>query len=248
MNGEPRAYREMGKTCKTRPIEAVRLEWVPMPPLEDEFPGHTWGFVSEKETGAVAEVWKTGYPELTGTTLDFIFHPERYAGKVLLAETYETDRFEREFCMFRCENGKEIIAAMLLRKDDTNRQVELTIGTILPQHRNVQGMFVRGFPKVVEWRKRTGAEYLTSFCVTWPDRSPRLLEANGFRLCGIFPGQLVRWTSGGRQYRGCTVQYYRFIGEGADFSTKREEWSLSPRAARLWETLEEINGGDMFRP
>lgn len=248
MSDEPRPYREMGKTCKTRPIKTVRLEWVPMPPLEDEFPGHTWNFVSEKEADAVAKVWKTGYPELTGTTLDFIFRPEKYAAKVLLAETYETDRLEREYCMFRCENGEEIIAAMLLRKDDTNRMIELTIGTILPHQRNVQGMFVRGFPKVVEWLKHTGAEYLTSFCETWHDLSQRLLEANGFKLCGIFPGQLVRWTSGDRLYRGCTVQYYKFIGEGAEFAAKREEWSLSPRAGRLWKTLEELNGGDMFGP
>jgi hypothetical protein len=143
--------------------------------------------------------------------------------------------------MLRWEKDGNIIGAMVLKKWDENRQVELTIGTVLPQHRKLEGIFIHGFPIVVEWLQGTGAEYLTAFSETWHDLTQRLLEANGFKICGIFPGQYVRWTSGNLQYRGCTVHYYRFIGDGAEFANQREEWSLSERASQLWDLLVKLN-------
>lgn len=233
----------MGRTCRTRPVEAARLEWPPLPPLTAELQGIEWEFVSEKELPLIADIWKRGYPELMGSTLDFIFHPRMYKGNILLRENYQQDRYDRARCMFRWEKGGEILGAMMLTKWDENRQVELTIGTVLPQHRKVEGIFLEGFPLVMNWLQGTGAEYLTAFCDTWHDLSQRLLEANGFEICGIFPGQYVRWASGNRHYRGCTVHYYRFIGEGAEYATHPKEWSLSERATQLWKVLAKLNGG-----
>jgi hypothetical protein len=212
--------------------------------LTDELGRVTWDFVSERELSVIAGVWKIGYPELMGSTLDFIFHPRMYKGNILLRENYEQDRYDCDHCMIRWEKGGEIVMAMMLTKWDANRQIELTIGTIPPHRRKVDGLFDRGFSVVMEWLQGTGAEYLSSFCETWHDLAQRLLEANGFKICGIFPGQYVRWASGNLQYRGCTVHYYRFIGEGAEFATRPEEWSLSERASQLWEVLAKLNGSE----
>ncbi|UCB51037.1 MAG: hypothetical protein JSW56_09355 [Deltaproteobacteria bacterium] len=242
MNKEPRPYRKMARTCRTRPIDKARLEWPPLPPLTAELAELRWDFLSENEMPLIADLWKEGYPELMGSSFDFLFHPERYKGKILLRENYEQDRRDRDRCMFRWEKGGKIVGAMMLTKWDENRQVELTIGTVLPRYRKVGGIFIHGFPIVMDWLQRSGAEYLTAFCETWHDLSQRLLEANGFKICGIFPGQHVRWTSGNRQYRGCTVHYYRFIGQGAEYVTHPEEWRLSERASRVWEVLAKMNG------
>ncbi len=246
MNEEIQPYRNMGSTCCTRKIEKVRLKWASLPQLVEEPQNIKWDFVSEDEVPLVADVWKKSYPELRHSSLDFIFHPQMYKGKVMLRENYQRECRERDRCMLRWERDGEIVAAMMLTKWDENRQVELTIGAILPHHRKVENIFVQGFPAVMDWLRRTGAEYLTAFCETWHDLSQRLLETNGFKLCGIFPGQCVRWTSGDLQYRGCLVHYYRFIRDGAEFATRPEEWRLSERAAGLWEALTELNGGKMF--
>jgi hypothetical protein len=200
------------------------------------------GFISEGEAELVADIWKRGYPELIGSTLDFIFHPEMYKGNILLRENYEQDKYDRNRAMIRWEKSGAIVMAMMLRKWDENRQVELTIGTIPTHRRQQEGLFNQGFVMVMDWLRRSGAEYLTAFCETWHDLSQRLLEANDFKICGLFPGQYVRWTRGNRQYRGCTVHYYRFIGEGAAYATRPEEWRLSERATRLWKVLAKLNG------
>jgi hypothetical protein len=200
------------------------------------------GFISEGEAELVADIWKRGYPELMGSTLDFIFHPEVYKGNILLRENYEQDKYDLNRAMIRWERSGTIVMAMMLRKWDENRQVELTIGTIPPHCRKQEGLYNQGFAMVMDWLGRSGAEYLTAFCETWHDLSQRLLEANDFKICGLFPGQYVRWTSGDRQYRGCTVHYYQFIGEGAAYATRPEEWRLSERATRLWKVLAKLNG------
>ena len=222
-------------------METARLEWAPLPPLTSELQGIKWDFVSEKELPLVADIWRRGYPELLGSTLDFIFHPQKYEGNILLRENYQQDKYDRDRCMLRWEKSGKMVGAIMLKKWDENRQVELTIGTILPRHRKVQEIFIKGFPIVMDWLQDTGAEYVTAFCETWHDLSQQLLEANGFKICGIFPGEYVRWTSGNLHYRGCTVHYYRFIGEGAEFATRREEWRLSERATQLWDVLAKLN-------
>ena len=242
MNEEPRPYRQMATTCRTRPINSVPLQWPPLPLPTDKYEGLEWGFISEGEVELVADIWKRGYSELIGSSLDFIFHPEMYKGNILLRENYEQDKYDRNRAMIRWERSGTIVRAMMLRKWDENRQVELTIGTIPPHRRKQEGLFNQGFVMVMDWLRRSGAEYLTAFCETWHDLSQRLLEANGFKICGIFPGQYVRWTSGNRQYRGCTVHYYRFTGEGATYATRPEEWRLSERASRLWNVLAKLNG------
>lgn len=242
MNEEPRPYRQMATTCRTRPINSVPLQWPPLPLPTDKYEGLEWGFISEGEVELVADIWKRGYPELMGSTLDFIFHPEMYKGNILLRENYEQDKYDRNRAMIRWERSGTIVRAMMLRKWDENRQVELTIGTIPPHRRKQEGLFIQGFAMVMDWLRRSGAEYLNAFCETWHDLSQRLLEANDFKICGLFPGQYVRWTSGNRQYRGCTVHYYRFIGEGAAYATRPEEWRLSERATRLWKVLAKLNG------
>lgn len=242
VNEEPRPYRQMATTCRTRPIDSAPLQWPPLPPLTAELADLRWDFVSQKEIPLIADVWKEGYPELIGSSFDFLFHPEMYKGNILLRENYEQDRYDRNRSMIRWEKSGAIVMAMMLTKWDENRQIELTLGTIPPHRRKQEGLFIQGFPMVMDWLRRSRAEYLTAFCETWHDLSQRLLEANGFKICGIFPGQYVRWTSGNRQYRGCTVHYYRFIGDGAEYVTRPEEWSLSERATRLWEVLAKLNG------
>ncbi|MHA2232803.1 MAG: hypothetical protein ACXAB4_09960, partial [Candidatus Hodarchaeales archaeon] len=58
---------------------------------------------------------------------------------------------------------------------------------------------------------------------------------------GIFPGQVTRWCGGNREYRGCTVHFYKFLRDAEKFVTKPEEWRILPEVAKIWQALEEAN-------
>jgi hypothetical protein len=88
----------------------------------------------------------------------------------------------------------------------------------------------------------TNAEYLTSFCETWHSITQYLcFKQWGWKIAGIFPGNVTRWSGENSEYRGCTVYFYKFINQGEKYSTKPKEWQMLPEIEKLWECLEELN-------
>jgi hypothetical protein len=63
----------------------------------------------------------------------------------------------------------------------------------------------------------------------------------GWKIAGIFPGNFTRWAGGEKEYRGCTIHFYRFLNNGDKISTKPEEWDLLPEIRDLYDFMEKIN-------
>lgn len=130
-------------------------------------------------------------------------------------------------------------------KDDQNLQVEFSFGAIHPAYRkgisgNKLVEAALSYLKLLE--EKSGAEYLNAFCETWHSISQFLcLKIWGWKLAGIFPGQYTRWCGENQEYRGCTVHFYKLVGDAEKYTTKPDEWKLLPEVKKIWEALEEIN-------
>lgn len=234
-------FREMAKTCKTREIEEKKVVW-PKFHLESYLGRYRARILREADLEKAAELWRAGYPEVYGSNYDFVLYPERIREKVALEESWDADRYEKEFCMVVAEEleTSRLVGAALLRKDDKNLEIEYSMITTHPDYRRQHIPLGIGFA-IAEKISESGAEYMTTFLETWHDITQKLCIRRGWKIAGIFPGRFTRWAGGNREYRGCVVYMYRFINRGEDFVTKPEEWSLAPEVRKAWECLESIN-------
>jgi hypothetical protein len=133
-----------------------------------------------------------------------------------------------------------VVAATLLTKFEKNLQVEYSFAATRPEYREKQltDHLRRVTRKIAQ---SSGAEYFTTFCKTWHDITQSWCIKGGWKIAGVFPGNFVRWNGDDEEYRGCTVHFYHFAGDGAAFSTKPEEWRLAEPVKKVWEFLEEVN-------
>jgi len=238
--------KKMGKSCETREIRNKKVIW---PYIEKDFFDGKFKsrVIGRADIDRAAELWRISFPDVYGSSDDWIFYPEEYERRVALRENWEEDSANKADCMLvmeEIETGK-LVSAAVYSKDDKNLSVEFTIGAIHPDYRKGK----RGskfWIQVLEHLKRieedSGAEYMTVACITSHDITQHLcLKRLGFKVAGIFPGQFTRWCGEQKEYRGCEVHFYKFIGDGEKFATKAEEWTLLPELKKLWDVLEEIN-------
>jgi hypothetical protein len=234
----------MGKSCLTRPIAEKRVVWTRPEPrrhLEGRFVGRP---LERRDIPAAAELWRQSYPELYGSSHDFMLYPEDYEARMALAETWEQDAANKPCCMLVTEEAAtgRLAAATLMTKFDRNLQVEYTFAGTHPDYRQMGLMGLLG--GMMAWIcKRSGAEYLTTFLETWHTitQSETLKLSHGWKIAGIFPGNFTRWAGDNREYRGCAVHMYRFINDGEKYATKPEEWQLHPALKPVWEAMEALN-------
>jgi len=243
-----RPYRRMGQSCLTRPIREKVVRWVKPEPrhhLNGRFVGRA---LSRQDVEAAAEIWRQAYPELYGSTHDFMLFPEEYETRMALMETWEADSLAKPCCMLVAEEtaGGRLAAATLMTKMDQNLQIEYTFAGTHPAFRRQGLMGLLG--GMMAWMcKASGAEYLTTFLETWhtiTQAETLKLERGGrggWKVAGIFPGNFTRWAGDQQEYRACEVYMYRFINDGEKYATKPEEWQLHPELLRLWEELEAFN-------
>ncbi len=239
-----RPYRPMGLGCRTRPIRDKRVVWVKPDPAihgQGRFAGRP---LRAGELEAAAELWRWSYPEIYGSSHDFLLHPEDYPGRVALLETWEEDSLTCPHCMLVAEevSSGRLAAGTLMTKFDRNLQIEFTFAGTHPDFRR-QGLMDFLGKIMHRLAAASGAEYLTTFLETWHTitQDKTLKWAEGWKLAGIFPGNFTRWAGGQEEYRACEVHLYKFINEGEQFASRPEEWSLHPEVRRLWEVLEETN-------
>ena len=248
MNGV-KPFRKMDKTVKTREINDKRVTW---PFIEKTYGNNEIQLrvIEKKDISEVSELWKKCYGELYGSSLkyDWVLYPERYEETVALRENWETDKIEKNFCMVVWENVnvKKIVGAWALWKDDRNLQIEFSIGIADPDFKKEKNretsLIVRSKDFINLIEKESGAEYLTSFCETWHNKTQYLcFKQWGFKIAGIFPGQYTRWNGDQNEYRGCEVHFYKFLGDCEKYITKFEEWSILPEFKKIWDALEEVN-------
>jgi len=235
-------YRKMATTCRTRAVSQKRVVWPRFeskPFLDGRFQVRP---LRRQLIESAAAFWRLAYPEIYGSPHEFLLDPEQYEKCVVLEDHWDRDAGGKVYCMTVVEElqTNRVVSATLLTKFERNLQVEYTFAATHPDYRQRD--------LTDELRKMTrriaynsGAEYLTTFCETWHDITQYWCIKGGWKIAGIFPGNFVRWNGDNEEYRGCTVHFYRFIGEGDAHTTKPAEWHLAAPSKEVWETLEKVN-------
>ncbi len=235
-------YREMATTCKTRPIQEKRVVWKRFESKPFEDGRYQAKVLSRKLIDSAAALFRRSYPEIYGSPHEFVLMPEHYEGLIALAESWEEDRQKKVYCMPVVVElqSEKVVAATLLSKIEKNLQVEFTLAATLPKYRLKN---IMQHVRAVTWKTAlaSGAEYFTTFLETWHDITQKWCIKDGWRVAGIFPGNVIRWKNPDREYRGCTVHCYFFPHDGHEYATQSEEWSLAPEFRELWKVLERIN-------
>jgi hypothetical protein len=239
-----RPYRDMGQSCLTRPIREKVVRWVKPEPWESQDGRFVGRPLARGDIEVAAELWRHAYPELYGSSHDFMLYPEDYEARLALVETWEEDSLKKPCCMLVIQDTDtgRLAAASLMTKFDRNLQIEWTFVGSHSDYRQMGLMGMLG--DMMDWMcKVSGAEYLTTFLETWHiiTQAETLKMGKGWRVAGIFPGNFTRWAGGQEEYRACEVHMYRFINEGDKYATKPEEWQLHPDLQRLWEALVVFN-------
>lgn len=239
---EAKPYRTMATTCRTRAVSVKHITWQRFesePFLEGRFQVRP---MRRRLIESAAAFWRSAYPEIYGSPHEFLLDPEEYENKVAMEETWDQDSTHKVYCMTVVEElaRNEIVSATLLTKFEKNLQVEYTFAATHPAYRQRDLTDeLRLVTRKIAYH--SGAEYLTTFCETWHDITQYWCVKSGWKIAGIFPGNFVRWNGDDEEYRGCTVHFYRFIGEGEEHSTKPQEWRLAEPVRPVWEALENAN-------
>jgi len=241
-----RPYAEMGTTCRTREIGKKKIVWPevqPKPICDGHF---TLRAIGRDDVERAAEFWRASYPEVYGSPHEWMLEAGEYEARVAFTESWKRDSQGKPNAMLVAEEVRTGALAMgsMLTKFDQNLQVEASFFAIHPDYRKGE----RGFriweelPGYYDFLESSGAEYVTVFCETWHNITQHVwFKRLGWKVAGIFPGNTTRWSGGQREYRGCTVHFYRLINGGDGLTSQPEEWQLLPEIKKLWDCLEEIN-------
>ena len=235
-------YETMGTTCQTRAPTEKRIRW--NLPEAGVFGDnlHKVRVLRKDLVEPAAELWRTSYSEVCGSPHEFLLDPDRYEPLIAMQETWEEDSTNKVYCMSVVEEiaTGRVIGATLLTKFESNLQVEFSLAATHPDYRRRDLTDeLRRFTRMIALC--SGAEYFTTFCETWHDITQNWCIKGGWKIAGIFPGSLIRWKGEGEEYRGCTVHFYKFVGKGAQYVTKPEEWRLAPEVREVWEVMEQVN-------
>ena len=195
---------------------------------------------------AVAELWRASYPEVYGSVHEWILHSDEYETRAAFAENWNEDSVRRPHAVIVGEDMKSerIIMSSIYTKWDQNLQVEASFIAIHPDYRktSMAATIWSNLASFYKWLEDSGAEYVTVFCETWHNITQYIwFKRLGWKIAGIFPGNFTRWAGGDKEYRGCTIHFYRFLNNGDKYSTKPEEWELLPEIKDLFDYMEKIN-------
>jgi len=235
-------YQKMGDTCRTREPAEKRIRWIF--PEKDSFGDNLYkvGVLREDLVESAAELWRVSYPEVYGSPHEFLLDPNQYQSLVAMKDSWEQDSLKTIHCMPVVEEAAtgKVIGATLLTKFEGNLQVEFSFAATHPGYRRRDLTDeLRRFTRIIALD--SGAEYFTTFCETWHDITQNWCIKDGWKIAGIFPGNFIRWNGEDEEYRGCTVHFYKFVNEGAQYATRPEEWRLAPEVREVWEVLEQVN-------
>ena len=190
----------------------------------------------------VVELWKNVYPEVYGSTHQFVFDTQWYEENVLFDENWKTDAKTIKHAIVLLEDlkGGQFVGLLLMTKYDQNLQVEFTIGGLHSTFREKK-VFYPFFKNILNMISKTEVELITVFAETWHNKTQELMENHGFKIWGIFPGNTVRWSRDQKCYRACEVHYYKFVNDGESYATSFDEWVLSEKSTKLWQILQKLN-------
>lgn len=232
----------MATSCRTRAPREKRITWTRVesePFLDGRYQVRP---LRRELIKSATELWRAAYPELSGSPHEFLLDPDRYEGLVSLENSWEEDSRNRVYCMTVVEEleTRRVVSATLLTKFERNLQVEYSFAATHPDYREKKLTDqLRSVTRKIA--RSSGAEYFTTFCETWHDITQKWCLRGGWKIAGIFPGNFIRWNGDNEEYRGCTVHFYHFGGDGEAVSTKPEEWRLAAPVKEVWDVLQRVN-------
>ncbi len=239
-------YRKMGNSCELREVADKKVVWPLIDHMDTATPNFRLRTITRNDLDAVAELWRISYPEVYGSVHEWILDPNEYEERVAFAEHWPEHSVTRPHAVMVGEDlqSNRIVMSSIYTKWDLNLQVEASFIAIHPDFRKgpIAASIWSNLASFYKWLEDSGAEYVTVFCETWHNTTQYIwFKRLGWKIAGIFPGNLTRWTGDEREYRGCTIHFYRFLNGGDRISTRPEEWDLLPEVSELWEFMEKIN-------
>jgi len=239
-------YKQMGKSCALRKIMNKRIVWPLINYMDPNEPNFRLRAITRKDIEAVAELWRASYPEVYGSVHEWILDPDEYEKRVAFAENWDEHSVTRPHTVIVGEDlqSEKIVMSSIYTKWDKNLQVEASFIAIHPDYRkgSMAASIWSNLASFYKWLEGSGAEYVTVFCETWHNITQYIwFKRMGWKIAGIFPGNFTRWAGNEKEYRGCTVHFYRFLNAGDKISTKPEEWDLLPEIRDLYDFMEKIN-------
>ena len=240
---EYQPYKKMGQSCHLKDIGEFRVHWPKLTTANNlKNNGLMMRYMCANDINGVVDLWKNVYPEAYGSTHQFVFAPEWYAGNVLFNENLKTDAKKKKYAIIILENLKDsqMVGILLMTKIDQNLQIELTMGGLHSEFREKE-VFYPFFNTILDTISATEVELITVFAETWHRKTQELMDNHGFKIWGILPGNMIRWSHDQKCYRACEVHYYKFVNDGEKYTTGFDEWVLSGKSKKLWQFLEELN-------
>ncbi len=240
---EHQPYKKMGKSCQLKDIAEFHIHWPELTTasnlMNNDF---IIRYMCGNDIDEVVELWKSVYPEAHGSTHQFIFDPQWYESNILFNENWKTDAKKKKYAIILLENLKQsqLVGILLMTKWDQNLQVELTMGGLHSAFREKK-VFYPFFKNILDTISTTEVELITVFAETWHSKTQELMDNHGFKIWGISPGNMVRWSHDQKCYRACEVHYYKFVNDGERYATCFDEWVLSEKSRKLWQVLEKLN-------
>ena len=239
-------YKKIGKSCDLRNTTDKRIIWPLIDHVDPKEPDFCLRTIRHNDIEAVAELWRASYPEVYGSVHEWILHSDEYETRAAFAENWNEDSVRRPHAVIVGEDMKSerIIMSSIYTKWDRNLQVEASFIAIHPDYRktSMAATIWSNLASFYKWLEDSGAEYVTVFCETWHNITQYIwFKRLGWKIAGIFPGNFTRWAGGDKEYRGCTIHFYRFLNNGDKYSTKPEEWELLPEIKDLFDFMEKIN-------
>lgn len=77
-------FRPMGQSCRTRLIRKKTVRWVKPEPRETRDRRFVVRLLAQADIEAAAELWRHGYPELYGSSHDFMFYSKDYDARMAM--------------------------------------------------------------------------------------------------------------------------------------------------------------------
>ena len=245
---EYRPYKKLRNNSSTRLIRDKKVTW---PDYKKYFNNDKICFrlIEHKDIQIVSNLWRECYGELYGSPMNesWVLYPDLYNDYVVFRDNFNEVSMNKDYFMLIFENvlDSTIWGAWVFWKDDNNLQVDFGFGFIHPDFRHSNRDFnfefyLQDFLDIIE--KESGAEYFTVACETFQSKTQFLcFKRWGFKIAGIFPGEVTRWNGEQNEYRACIIHFYKFKPEIQKYISTTDEWNLLPEIQSIWNNLKEIN-------
>jgi N-acetylglutamate synthase-like GNAT family acetyltransferase len=187
-------YKPMGQSCQLKDIKEFHIHWPKLATSSNlKNSDVLLRYMKGDEVDKVVELWKNVYPEVYGSTHQFVFDSQWYGDNILFDENWETDKKEKKYAIIVLENLREnqLVGILFMTKFDQNLQVELTMGGLHSEFREKK-IFYPFFKSILDSISKTEAELITVFAETWHKKTQELMDHHGFKIWGLLPGNMIR--------------------------------------------------------